>query len=131
MNRFRKINNKNWRKKKMIDEKKLLEELKRNDLEFMQQSDLMDCLEDIISRQPKTNAWIPCSERLPTEEEYLKDDGRFILDDGNSRYQGLFDIYEQRFKKLKQWYNVYGEQYQLVEDNCVIAWQPLPERYKN
>ena len=29
------------------------------------------------------NGWIPCSERLPTMEENQKNDGRFILDDGN------------------------------------------------
>lgn len=72
------------------------------------------------------NGWIPCSERLPTKEEYLKDDGRFILDDGNRRYQGLFDIYDKKFKFSK---HITSLRYDLYEDNGVIAWQPLPEPY--
>lgn len=71
--------------------------------------------------------WIPVSERLPNMEEYLENDGRFILDDGNRRYQGLFDIYDKKFKFSK---HLSGLSYELIEDNCVIAWQPLPEPYK-
>lgn len=74
----------------------------------------------------QNNGWIPCSERLPSKEEYLKDDGRFMLDDGNRRYQGLFDIYDGKFKFTK---HISGLHYELFEDNCVIAWQPLPPRY--
>lgn len=73
------------------------------------------------------NRWIPVTERLPMQEEYLKDDGRFILDDGNRRYQGLFDIYDGKFKFSK---HISGLHYEFFEDNCVIAWQPLPEPYK-
>lgn len=40
----------------------------------------------MIEDQPTVGEWIPVEERLPTQEEYLKDDGRFILDDGNRRY---------------------------------------------
>ena len=65
-------------------------------------------------------------ERLPTKEEFLKDDGRFILDDGNRRYQGLFDIYDGKFKFSR---NTSGIHYELFEDKSVIAWQPLPEPY--
>ncbi len=64
--------------------------------------------------------WIPCNERIPTREEYLENDGRFVLDDGNRRYFGLFDIYEGKFKTF------IGDK----EDKCVIAWMPLPEPYK-
>ena len=71
--------------------------------------------------------WIPVEKRLPTKEEYLKDDGRFILDDGNRRYQGLFDIYDGKFKFSR---HIGGINYELFEDKCVIAWQPLPEPYR-
>lgn len=37
---------------RLIDADALFEAIKRNDLEFMQQSDLMVCLKDIIDRQP-------------------------------------------------------------------------------
>ena len=49
-------------------------------------------------KEKKDDNWIPISSRLPTREEYLKDDGRFILDDGNRRYLGCFDIYDGKFK---------------------------------
>ena len=74
----------------------------------------------------EADGWIPVEERLPNKEEYLKDDGRFMLDDGNRRYQGLFDIYDGKFKFTK---HISGLHYELFEDNCVIAWQPLPESY--
>ena len=75
----------------------------------------------------KNDGWIPVEERMPTKEEFLKDDGRFILDDGNRRYQGLFDVYDGKFKFSR---HISGIHYELFEDKCVIAWQPLPEPYK-
>ena len=75
----------------------------------------------------RNDPWIPIKERLPTMAEYLKDDGRFILDDGNRRYQGLFDIYDGKFKFSK---HVSGVKYELIEDKNVIAWCSLPEAYK-
>lgn len=75
----------------------------------------------------KNDGWIPVEERMPTKEEFLKDDGRFILDDGNRRYQGLFDIYDGKFKFSR---HISGIHYELFEDKCVIAWQPLPDPYR-
>lgn len=66
--------------------------------------------------------WIPCKERLPTKKESIKNDNRFILDDGNRRYGGLFDYEKQCFVQFDFWKG-------LVEDKCAIAWQPLPEPY--
>lgn len=81
---------------------------------------------DII-RKHMNDGWIPVEERLPTREEFLKDDGRFILDDGNRRYQGLFDIYDGKFKFSR---HISGIHYELFEDKCVIAWHPLPDPYR-
>lgn len=115
----------------MIDEKKLIEDIEK---EFdgvctydVSPSRAVQDFTDIVDRQPKVGVWIPVSERLPNMEEYLENDGRFILDDGNRRYQGLFDIYDKKFKFSK---HLSGLSYELIEDNCVIAWQPLPEPYK-
>lgn len=66
--------------------------------------------------------WIPCSDRLPTMEECQKNDCRFILDDGNRRYQGLFDYTEKRFV----WFNCDGMQ----TDKCAVRWCELPEPYR-
>lgn len=116
----------------MIDEKKLIEELEKI---FETDEENIDCtlsdfayhVFDCIKAQPKFGEWIPVSERLPNKEEYLKDDGRFMLDDGNRRYQGLFDIYDGKFKFTK---HISGLNYELFEDNCVVAWMPLPEPYR-
>ena len=113
----------------MIDEKKLINELKKifeSDEENINctLSDFAYHVFDCIEEQQKVGEWIPVSERLPNKEEYLKDDGRFMLDDGNRRYQGLFDIYDGKFKFTK---HISGLNYELFEDNCVVAWQPLPE----
>ena len=80
-----------------------------------------------LSKLRQYNTWIPISERLPNREEYLKNDGYFIVTDGNRRYQGLFDIYDGKFKFSKHSSGFY---YELIEDKCVIAWQSLPEPYR-
>lgn len=49
-----------------------------------------------------------------------------MLDNGNSRYQGFFDIHDGCFKFPVR---MSGLSYQLVEDKDVIAWQPLPNPY--
>lgn len=88
----------------------------------------LELVQEMKSNQNLHDGWIPVEKRLPTKEEYLKDDGRFICDDGNRRYQGLFDIYDGKFKFSK---HILGLKFELIEDKCVIAWRPLPEPYKN
>lgn len=73
------------------------------------------------------DGWIPVDERLPTMEEYQKDDGRSILDDGNRRYAGYFDVYTGKFYRYR---HLTAYRAELYEDNGVIAWRPLPEPYR-
>lgn len=119
----------------MIDEKKLIKYIKAeinpygkpfNDTAYEFGLKLIDYIE-AMEAQPQVGGWIPVTERLPNMEEYLENDGRFILDDGNRRYQGLFDIYDKKFKFSK---HLSGLSYELIEDNCVIAWMSLPKPYK-
>lgn len=79
------------------------------------------------SNVPTNDGWISVEERLPTMEEYQKDDGRFILDDGNRRYAGFFDAYTGKFYRYR---HVTAYRAELYEDNKVIAWHPLPEPYR-
>lgn len=77
------------------------------------------------------NGWIPCSERLPSKEEYLEHDGRFIVTDGNRVYQSIYDIYFHHcFRTLKLFNFGAGDKASYEVDECVIAWQPLPPAYK-
>ena len=119
----------------MIDEKKLINYIKAeinpygkpfNDTAYEFGLKLIDHIK-AMEAQPQVDGWTPVTERLPNMEEYLENDGRFILDDGNRRYQGLFDIYDKKFKCSK---HLSGLSYELIEDNCVIAWQSLPEPYE-
>lgn len=69
------------------------------------------------------NGWIPCSERLPTTEEYQRGNGRFLVTDGNRTYEAEFDIYEShtfgKSRMATEWF---------ITDKCVTHWQnePLP-----
>lgn len=72
---------------------------------------------DIIEKYfTQMSPWVSVTDRLPTKDEYLKNDGRFIADDGNKRYQVLFDICSQKFV------NAGGK-----EDKCIQKWSMLPE----
>ena len=86
----------------------------------------LDQAKDII-RKHMTDGWIPVEERLPTMEEYQKDDGRFILDDGNRRCAGYFNVYTGRFYSYQHITQYMAE---LHENNWVIAWHPLPDPYR-
>lgn len=82
---------------------------------------VFEIIKDLASEH--NNGWIPCSKRLPSKEEYQKCNGQFIVSDGNRTYATYFDIYDT----LK-----FGEPTitKFVIDRCVIAWQPLPEQYR-
>lgn len=84
---------------------------------------------NLIKSQPKINEWIPVSERLPNKDEYFKNDGRFIVTDGNRVYQSLYDPYSAHCFRTLVVYE-YGSRANYEIDNCVIAWMPLPEPYK-
>lgn len=75
-------------------------------------------------KKQKDNGWIPCSKRLPKyDEEY------FEKHNNNRQYIVMCkDSYAPTvayFSKEKTWY--YND---FVKFNDVIAWQPLPEPYK-
>lgn len=122
----------------MIDEKKLIEEYAkiyarnlvlygvdvRDKLEGATQISLALEQAYLRGRQDESNRrWIPCSERLPSKEEYCKCNGQFIVTNGNRTYATYFDIYDTlRFgEPTINHFRI---------DRSVIAWQPLPKPYK-
>lgn len=111
----------------MINEKKLIEELKENNFDIlMTDADcfgLGKCTENVIeliNKQPKVGEWIPCSEALPPKPKENR----------------AFD------KKPVYIVSVNGEDYPhraLWNGRCfmdgflileAVAWMPLPEPYK-
>lgn len=77
-----------------------------------------------VTSQPKTGHWFSISERLPTKEEYIANNGLFIVSDGNRTYAEYFDVYNSM--------KYFGEPTMngFRVDRCVIAWMTLPEPYK-
>lgn len=124
----------------MQELEKILEEIKKmiegnKVIELNGDGTVNRCIIDVASAWDSIKAiihdhindgWISVDERLPTMEEYQKDDGRFILDDGNRRREGLFDIYDKRFYSYR---NITQYRAELYEDSGIIAWHPLPGPY--
>lgn len=82
------------------------------------------CIIGVIEEQPtvEERKWIPCSERLPEEEEDV------LVTDGESMAVGYYreDVRawdSVNFGWIENRENGYGI-------NEVIAWMPLPEPYK-
>lgn len=106
----------------MIDEKKLIEELRkyadelgtvRGEIELA--NGVLKAI-SIINEQPKVGEWIPCSERLP-------EDNQAVLTCKNKHISILIWKSERRIwleTKGNWWWS-----YCMVE-----KWQPLPEPYE-
>jgi len=108
-----------------------------------------------IAEKQLTNSWIPVSVRLPENEERvliccnrkcysgetiqirttaMYEDGTMHTEDsGYSWKDNDFEYCEETYDYIipEVWYeqNMYCEEFGIVDD-FVIAWQPLPEPYK-
>lgn len=116
----------------MIDEKKLIEDIKKEQCTLYEDDSQGDCQEyepvngmyaanvmRAIERQPKIGEWIPCSDRLPewgttTYLVCLKNGGIFLA---------VF-LPNGEFKEMSSM----GTR-EFCDNNPVIAWQLLPEPY--
>ena len=127
----------------MIDEKKLIEEIGEytisvygcdiNDVIAFQTNNesksayivqgICEAI-DFIKEQPKVGEWIPVSERLPNEEEFInaylrnKYAAEFIV-----MIKGANNPTTLYFTRNGKWVDEEWNAYD------VIAWQPLPEPY--
>ncbi len=80
-----------------------------------------------MSSSKDLNSWIPVSERLPKDEEYVL----VCYSNGDIRTAYYYidtSVYETEFEDSCDtgWYD-YTEEFMLDQD--VIAWQPLPQPY--
>lgn len=96
--------------------------------------DLQDELEPIQNIEDthqllvdKNNGWIPCSERLPEEEkdylccyEYTEIGGTHE----GEKFKDYGVFYHDGYKWIKYWETINKKNIQ------VVAWQPLPEPYR-
>lgn len=118
----------------MIDEKKLIEDIKDNAKRILSRvfgevtsefiDDFLKEMKELVNDQPKVGEWIPCSERLPETDENRK-----YLACGE---KGGIYIAEFVCKNINgtplgmSWWSARGRY-------CPnpIAWMSLPEPYKD
>ena len=115
----------------LISRSRLIEEIKRYQMDIVSKATAMKVIRNAptVTDTNVGGKWIPCSERLPNKDEYLKNDGRFIVTDGNRVYQSIYDIYSAHCFRTLVLFD-FGSRSNFEVDNCVIAWMPLPEPYK-
>lgn len=125
----------------MIDEKKLIEDIINTPSKVMNEipyeatmftniQDRQNEILDIIDRQPKVGQWIPCSERLPNNDEY---DWVLAQVQEDNAHLWIPKVMEYR-ESINDWY-LEGEFGGWLKEKHgdafkVIAWMPLPEPYK-
>lgn len=107
----------------MIDEKKLIEkiwnifsETYNNAFKFDEDESklverVMIDVQHAIEEQPKIGGWIPCSERLPEENQNV------IACFAHGTVTEL-QFYDKKFHGIYDY-----------DEKVIVAWQPLPEAY--
>lgn len=110
----------------MIDEKKLIGELNAwwetlDPRTNTRDSIICDVIESVIAKinvAEKVGEWIPCSERLPENETR-------VLVQWRRYFSDEIHIHILALNELGEWYCDLG-----CINGKAIAWQPLPEPYK-
>ena len=75
--------------------------------------DMIEQLQDDLEQDEKENGWIPVSERLPKDGIYITTlDGELVGQE--EPFTGMCGIENGKWN----------------DEDCVIAWKPLPEPYK-
>lgn len=121
--------------------KKTITELRDNDGTGTQQEvskflvNLMDVLEKKMSSSEKPSQWVPCSERLPEEHEWIwtKKFGTTISDEvyvtfENEKGERFCQHMTFQNGELSRYDKAYMEVWH--KGSKPIAWMPLPEPYK-
>lgn len=113
----------------MINERKLIEDFRKCYAGFgesMENSNNLITFKNvcrIINRQPKTDRWIPCSEKLP--EKYC----HCLVTRHNGYGDGFnTDVTEDTWIELEGIWD-WESRHEGAAGN-IIAWQPLPEPYQ-
>lgn len=88
-----------------------------------------ECMEIVgeLSKEYKSNGWIPVSEKLPDENKYSDYYKSVIVTLDNGR------VVDGCYRNMdKEWWvdAVDGEHYSVNATGHVIAWQSLPQPYK-
>ena len=74
------------------------------------------------ARYYRENQWIPCSERLPEDEQVV-----LVQDTEGSMWIWKYFSENLKYRSPYQWEDENGE-WQVIDE--VVAWMPLPEPWK-
>lgn len=110
----------------MIDEKKLIEELKERNYQLvfnLEEQALLDKVVRIIKKQPKVGEWTPVKKGMPKLFERVLVYGKYTGEKSK-------DIFICNDVITANWRDNRGKWVNLGTCYEVIAWMPLPEPYK-
>lgn len=139
----------------MIDEKKLIEEIRQEQRGLLRESEkdnfaceVLEQVIRIVNEQPKAD-WIPCEERLPKSEDkygWVKCNVTVMRSHFPTSTYDLCDAPYDEYFVTNAMYDVTQKIWHLDEmtqlnalididdsplnGDYVIAWQPLPQPYK-
>ena len=102
----------NARSKLNPSDYKTADEFNTRDLILLNAEQFIHLLPSVRPQEPKTGGWIPVSERLPEEM---------------GTYMTTIDYGEHGLVTGQRYYYGRGLKW---NDECVIAWMPLPDPYK-
>ena len=83
--------------------------------------DCKNCWKTKLVNQPKVGEWIPCSERLPQEDES-------VLITTKTTDKIYFGTYTKRYGFSMREGFICGDGFMWL--NTAVAWMPLPQPYK-
>lgn len=119
---------------KIIDGDALLETIRNNcytlntrDSAIVGYGMFLEGIQQAIVEQPTVNQWIPVSERLPEES-----DGKVLVTYKWLNYDNDIGVGVGFYwDRTGEWHNIYSPmEGNLVKGFKIIAWQPLPEPFK-
>ena len=123
----------------MIDEKKLIEQLKGYKSKWKLAEPFHEGIAnglqvaiEATEKQPKVGEWIPCSERLP------KDSGDYFVwyDNGDDEEGCMVMNFDAGIGDFGYWCDEYDRDTlgfldsEFIYFDSAVAWMPLPESYK-
>lgn len=122
---------------KAMSQEEMLSRLKSLHIELRYMVDAVEAIKKNIEYKYYINGiktleedddWIPCSERLPDNDDWVLGTVRY-WDKAEDPIDEAFYAVERLFYDGK-WRIAGGSEVEQYDDTTVLAWQPMPEPYK-